>query len=379
MSTTTLGACAAGRENNFDLLRLGAATMVLVSHSFLVAGAAEPLVGRWPLGTLGVEVFFVISGFLITMSWSRRPGLRGFAVRRGLRILPALTVTVLACAFLLGPLTTELSPSRYLSDPGTPEYVADNLAAVGTGGVAHPVDLDLPGVFESNPDTAVNKPLWTLPIEVQAYGVTAILGVIGLLAGSTALIAAAFFLLSISPAGVTDLSVIGAPLDFLRGADGLAAHLLALFFVSALFYRHRDRVPLRLDLAAVGIAAVVATLNTPLERPVLLIAIPYLVFFAAYRSWHGLGVLTRPGDVSYGIYLLAFPVQQTIVHLWGGGGPTSMEVALIAFPVAYLLALASWHGVEKRALHLKRRLTAPRRGSVARRESVDPTPAPIQT
>jgi peptidoglycan/LPS O-acetylase OafA/YrhL len=378
----TLDAHATGRENNFNLLRLLAATIVLVSHSFLITGAVEPTVGHWTLGTVGVQIFFVISGFLIAMSWFRRPGLRGFAVRRGLRIIPALVVAVVACAFVLGPLVTELTPSKYLTDPATPEYVVDNVVAVGTGGAAHHVDLDLPGVFKSNPDTAVNRPLWTLPIEVEAYALVALLGIAGLLAGSVALVAAAFFLLSIAPGGVESLPVVGAPIEFLRGADGLAAHLVALFFISALFYKHRKRVPLRLDLALVALLVLVASLGTAAERPVLLIAIPYLVLTAAYRSWGGLRVLTRPGDVSYGIYLLAFPVQQTIFHLWGGNGPTALTVSLIAFPVTYLLALASWHGVEKRALRMKDRLTAPRRGSISARaerpEAVDAAPAAIQ-
>lgn len=382
MSALSLGAHATGRDNNFDVLRLLAATLVLVSHSFLISGAAEPTVGRWPLGTLGVEVFFAISGFLIMMSWSRRPGLRGFAVRRGLRILPALAVAVVACAFVLGPLVTRLSPSSYLRNAATPAYVTDNLAAVGTGGAAHRVDLGLPGVFESSPDSAVNRPLWTLPIEVQAYGVVAMLGVAGLLAGSVGLAAAGFLALSLA-AGAVNLPLVGTPLDFLRGADGLAAHLLAVFFVSALFYRYRDRVPLRLDLALAAALATAASLGTPFERPVLVVAIPYLVLTAAYRSWGGLRALTRPGDVSYGIYLLAFPAQQTIFHLWGGKGPTPLELALSAFAISYLLALASWHGVEKRALSLKHRLTVPRRELAAARgdrpEAVDPAPAPIQT
>src|SRR4029077_2717707 len=86
MTTKTLGACAIGRENNFDVLRLLGATLVLASHSFVVTGAAEPRIGHWPLGTFGVQRFFAISGFLIAMSWLRRPSLRGFAVRRALRI-----------------------------------------------------------------------------------------------------------------------------------------------------------------------------------------------------------------------------------------------------------------------------------------------------
>ncbi len=365
MSAATLEAYSEGRENNFDVLRLGAATAVLLSHSFVVTGNAEPLVGRWPLGTLGVEVFFVISGFLIAMSWSRRPGLRNFVVRRGLRILPALIVTVMACAFLLGPLVTTRSPSGYASDAATPEYVTDNVLAVGTGGVAHHIALDLPGVFESNPDQSVNRSLWTLPIETEAYAILALIGIMGALTGSLALVAAGFFLLSVAPGTVTDLPLVGSPLDFLRGADGLTAHFLALFFTAGLLYRYRSRIPLRLDFALGALVALGLSLGTPAERPVLLLSIPYLALVAAYRSWDGLRRLTRPGDLSYGIYLLAFPVQQTIVLLWAGTAPVPLAVALIAFPITYLLAFASWHGLEKRALRLKHRLSGARAGPAA--------------
>jgi peptidoglycan/LPS O-acetylase OafA/YrhL len=382
MTTTTLDACASGRENNFDVLRLLGATLVLASHSFVVTGAAEPRIGHWPLGTFGVEIFFAISGFLIAMSWLRRPSLRGFAVRRALRILPALAVTVVLCAFLVGPLVTDLSPSAYLTDAATPAYILDNLVSIATGGFGHQIALYLPGVFTSHPDHVVNVSLWTLPIEVRAYGIVAALGLIGLLTRTIVPVAVAFFLLSIAPVGVVDLPLIGAPLDFLRGADGLAAHLTAMFFVSAAFYRYRDRVPLRLDLALATLLVAVLSLRTPIERPVLLIAIPYLVLCAAYLSPAGLQRLTRPGDVSYGIYLFAFPLQQLVYELWGGSGPSPLTLALIVFPLAYLLALASWHGVERRALLFKHRLDAPGRGffqfRTKRSDAVDSAPVPSQ-
>ncbi len=382
MTATTLDARASGRENNFDVLRLLGATLVLASHSFVVTGAAEPRIGHWPLGTFGVEVFFAISGFLIAASWLRQPNLRGFVVRRGLRILPALALTVVLCAFLVGPLVTEISLSSYFTSPATLGYVVDNMVSTATGGFGHEIALDLPGVFASHPDHAVNVSLWTLPIEVRAYGLVAALGLIGLLGRSVIPVAVAFFALSVAPIGVVDLPVLGAPLDFLRGADGLAAHLTALFFVSAAFYRYRDRVPLRWGLALIALVGLIASLGTAVERPVLLIAIPYLVLCAAYLSSGGLRRLTRPGDVSYGIYLFAFPVQQMIFELWGGSGPSPLTLALLAFPVAYLLAFASWHGVERRALLFKHRLSVSRRGPVPirsqRSDAVDSAPVPSQ-
>jgi peptidoglycan/LPS O-acetylase OafA/YrhL len=137
-----------------------------------------------------------------------------------------------------------------------------------------------------------------------------------------------------------------------------------------------------LDLALFALLALVLSLGTAVERPVLLIAIPYVVLCTAYLSAGGLRRLTRPGDVSYGIYLLAFPVQQAIFELWGGSGPSPLVLALLAFPVAYLLALASWHGVEQRALALKHRFEIPRKRFASlrskRSDAVDSAPVPSQ-
>jgi peptidoglycan/LPS O-acetylase OafA/YrhL len=358
----SLAARVRDRDNGFDLLRLAAAAAVLVSHSFVVVGSHEPHVGHWPLGTLGVEIFFAISGFLVAKSWFSQPRLVAFGAKRALRILPALVATVLLCAFALGPIVSS-SGSDYLRSSQPATYVVDNVAATVTGGSVHDVAFALPGVFSSNPDTAVNRSLWTLPIEVRAYMLIALLGILGLLARGLPAAALGFFALSIAPGAVLDLPGIGSALDFVRGADGEAAHLIALFAVSGLAYAWRERIALRADLAAAALVVLLVSLGSPVERPVLLLAIPYLTLFLAYRSPSRARVLTRHADVSYGLYLLAFPVQQTIVHAWGGDLPAPAVVAAIGLPVTYLLALASWYGIERPFLRLKGRVVprAPRR------------------
>jgi len=364
-----LDAASRERRNNFDVLRLAAASLVLVSHSFVVVGAGEPYVGHWPLGTLGVEIFFAISGFLVAKSWFAQPSIRAFAVKRGLRILPALAVIALALAFVLGPAVAHGSLGDYFGARTTYAYAVDNVAATASGGTVRQVAHHLPGVFGSNPDTSVDKSLWTLPIEVRAYIALALLGAVGMLTGGLPLLVIGFFALSVAPDSITSAPVIGSGLNFLRGSGGEAAHLIAIFAFSALLYRYRERVSLRPGLAALALAALVASIGTPLERVVLVVAIPYLALFFAYRSWGGLRVATKHADVSYGLYLLAFPVQQTIVRLWGGTLPAPLVVAVIAFPITYLLALGSWHAVEKRALRLKGALATPRaarRASAAR-------------
>ena len=103
------------RRNNFDALRLLAATAVIFSHAFLLATGrqdSEPLMiltsGQAILGVVGVFVFFVISGYLVTQSWEQAPSLPRFAMKRALRIYPGLAVCILGLAFGLGPIVSSL-------------------------------------------------------------------------------------------------------------------------------------------------------------------------------------------------------------------------------------------------------------------------------
>ncbi|MEA2247658.1 MAG: hypothetical protein QOH46_2187, partial [Solirubrobacteraceae bacterium] len=92
----------------------------------------------------------------------------------------------------------------------------------------------------------------------------------------------------------------------------------------------------------------------PVSNLLVALTVPYLVIYVAYEAPRRLRGLTRPGDVSYGLYLLAFPVGQTIQHLAGRGALGPLALLAIAFPVTYLLALLSWRLVERPALALKR-------------------------
>src|ERR1700709_677548 len=159
-SNDVLGNRSRGRDNAFDVPRLLGAALVLVSHSFVLAGTAEPKLGRSSVGVLGVEIFFAISGFLVTASWLSDPRPRAFLGKRALRFLPALCVTVAVSGFVLGPLVTVLTPGSYLRAPGALSYVVDNVGAVLSAGTVRDVSYSLPGVFTGNPVDAVNGSLW---------------------------------------------------------------------------------------------------------------------------------------------------------------------------------------------------------------------------
>ena len=177
----SLEACVErGRRDNVLHLRLIAAVMVLLGHSYAVTGtgAQEPMHYLFP-GTLthitGVMLFFVISGFLITLSWVRRPELPRFLRARALRIWPAFAVCVGLTGLVLGPLVTTLPLHAYFID-------GDRYGTV-VGYVFNNAVLNLrqylPGVFEQNPiPRYVNGSLWTLPVEATLYLCVAGLGVL---------------------------------------------------------------------------------------------------------------------------------------------------------------------------------------------------------
>jgi peptidoglycan/LPS O-acetylase OafA/YrhL len=163
-------------RNGFGALRLIAAGCVLFAHSFALTGHREPgspPAGGW--GGMGVLMFFSISGFLIAQSWHRDPSVLSFTVKRTLRLMPALATSVLLTAFLLGPIVTSLPLAAYLGDGETWSFVTANLTFQTFYG--------LPGVFAhaTYPD-AVNGSLWTLPLELKAYGFVVAVGSTGLLA-----------------------------------------------------------------------------------------------------------------------------------------------------------------------------------------------------
>ena len=118
----TIAALLHGRDNNFNLIRFLAASAVILDHSFaLVArdqtAAAFIDVASLEIGRLAVEVFFIISGFLVTCSVMTQPTLVDYAVARFLRLFPALFAACIGIAFVLGPIVTFASFGDYFTDP----------------------------------------------------------------------------------------------------------------------------------------------------------------------------------------------------------------------------------------------------------------------
>lgn len=361
-------ASAGGRgANNFDLLRLAAALFVVLAHSFDLLRIPEPFPNlrgmSW--GFVGILIFFSISGFLVARSWTSNPRLLPFVVKRALRLMPALIVALLAAAFVLGPLVTTEPLRAYLYDPATKAYVLNNTLLQS--------DYYLPGVFVHNAfPLAVNGSLWTLPVEVKAYAFVALAGILGLLTRWKGVMVAIAVLLALAcidglrsslPGAnhfVAALVDIQARPSFVyeasRGLWTIYVELFTAFAIGATLYALRRWVALRWDFAALCVCAWLGTVligGSAPEKGATFLG-PYVLLCLAYLTTKFVRLPRRFGDYSYGTYVYAFPVQQTISLLLA---PTNgWLVFMLATPVTLALAVVSWHFVERPALNLKQRI-----------------------
>ena len=333
-------------RNNLTVLRWFAASLVLYGHAFVFLGLPEPLFLQWvPMGPLGVYIFFAISGYLVAQSWQRDPSVPRFLAKRALRIFPGLLVCTALSVLVLGPWLTTLDMATYWRNEHTRGYFTN---------VALYMTYHLPGMFAQNKlPHAVNGSLWSLPVEFFMYLLLALLGLLGTWFQSqkwsawltgfvtlTFMALVALWALHSTEALVfyrTDLRQIPlCGVYFMVGASLFQFNLSKYFNLSNL------------------VLAVVLWLCLSREPQLFAMAswvvLPFVVlaFGLSRHTW-----LSRwhQRDYSYGIYIYAFPVQQTLVSYWPQM-PLSAYL-LSTFVITVALAATSWHFVEKPALKLK--------------------------
>lgn len=330
----------ARRDNNFDALRITAALCVIVGHSFILTGRpGGPTFAGVALEYLGVSIFFVISGYLITGSWERSRSIGQYVSSRALRIAPLLFLVILLSALLMGPLVSTLSPGAYFSDGGTWRYLV-NLVLLPADG--------LPGVFGDVPyPGVVNGSVWTLRAEVICYLVVLLLGLLprrAQLAGFALFGVGAVVLVLAGPVIVAGSNVSAAGGTWVYFAIGALVRLVVP--------REALRVPVAVGVLVVWLVA--AWLLPSIAVPLAWIALPYVLLSFGLASTPVLRRAARFGDLSYGLYLWAFPVQQ-LVLLTLGVLPWAINLVVVVALTA-ALAYASWHLLEKRALAARFRL-----------------------
>ena len=332
-------------RNAFDLLRLIAASIVIFSHAYALLGLPDGPIVHFVeyigAGGLGVGIFFSLSGYLNARS-VRRHAVTEFYIFRALRIFPALIVNLVFTACLIGPFVTTLATFDYFRDHQVWSYVLR--------GATLSIHESLPGVFAGNRyPNAVNASLWTLPGEFALYLLLPLSQLARDRAGHANIAAAVFFaavhLIALGPAGLSDYHLGFGPLRWIS-ADA------AMFFVgAALASFDLPFGQARIAAAALGLFAV--TLNAAYSELSTLITLPLAtVAIGSLRT----EALAPREDISYGLYIYAFPIQQLVydkLHLV----VSSVALFGISTLIAATAALLSWRLVEKPIIDRRWRLS----------------------
>jgi len=337
------------RNNNFNLIRFISALLVLYSHHFALTNThinVEPFssVGM-TLSSIAVDVFFITSGLLITASYYASTSVLTFTRARILRIYPALIVCVLFCILVVGTIYTTLPLSEYFSDPQTFKFLKRNSLLIND------ITYNLPGVFSENyVKNAINGSLWTLPYEVKMY---VILPFILIFLRFVSRKLNINWLVRYSVLALTITSIILNIINQYNDTTDHFIRLFSLFFTGASFYLWRDKVHLSGKISCLCFLALIFAYFS--QKHFLLIysfCIPYILLVAAYTPAGLIRKFNNIGDYSYGIYIYAFPVQQSLVAIKPELSITT--IFLLSFLITVLLAMMSWHFVERPFLKFKK-------------------------
>lgn len=325
------------RRNALTLWRLFLAIGVVFWHSWPLTGREirfEPAVRL--LSDMFADGFFVISGFLITAAWIRRPYLKEYWASRGLRIFPGLWVCVVVIAFVAAPIAAQATGTA-ITLGSEIWYVVNNaflnISYASIDGT--PTDVPFPGIW--------NGSIWTLFFVLLCDLMVSTLGFLGLLKRRWTipiLFAAAVCwsaYVSYTPPGYSMAQML--------------ARFAVVFLAGAMFYQYQNRIPANWWLVALSAAIVVASAFTQNYRLIGALPLAYAIIVS--------GTLVKRSrlrnDLSYGVYIYAFPVQQ-LLATFGLAALNPFLFFGLSTAAVMPVAAGSWFLVEKRASNLKGRI-----------------------
>jgi len=304
------------------------------------------------LGSWGVSIFFIISGYLLagTTDFSWR-----YFWRRCLRIFPGLVVVIFLCAFVLGPIVSTLPFEEYFQNPLAYKY----LWRITTLGWLFGGYNALPGVFASNPiPNAINGSLWVIPYLLSMYVVLYVFARMKFLQKRYLLLIA---YLAAWPVVILKPTIsVPSLVQEITGLPGWYLHsffimkfcdLYLLFMIGVLISVFRDMFKTRLNLLILTAFLIAASYWTGFVLIVHYMVFPAMIIVIGSASFRWQRNIIADRDISYGLYIYAFPVQQTIVQVlpticfWG--------MFMLTMIVTTVLAVLSWKFVENPAQRLK--------------------------
>lgn len=324
------------RDNGLNAIRLMLAFLVILSHSWPVGGFGyAPRLGDATIGFFAVSGFFAISGFLVAGSRLRLSA-GAYGWRRFLRIFPGLWVCLLLTAFVLAPAVGALRGGWSFSD--ALRYVGSNAPTVFS------LTNDIGTTVRDVPVPSWNGSLWTLRHEIACYVLVGLAGFSGMFSSKRWLTAAGFGV-------VTGVVAVFAVTD-MRGLVVTFTVLLSFFLAGSTLLRYGDRIPLTTPVAGLAMVLLAVTIATHTVKVFGALPAAYLFLWTATVLSGRLRKVGSRNDLSYGVYLYGFPVQQ-LLFFAGASVLGPLAFAGLACVLVLPFAAMSWLLVERPAMRMK--------------------------
>lgn len=327
-------------NNNLDIFRIIAACMVIWGHAYAITPETGVIdfIGRTLgfdySGSLAVKLFFFLSGLVVTNSLLAKGSALQFAIARFFRIWPALFATLLLTAFIVGPIFSDYGLNEYFRSSIPYRYVWENL-------LLH-TSYKLPGVYTGNTyRDVINGSLWTIPYEVAAYLILLTLFLLRTFQ-SKILPSLVFALILLDP-------LLGNRFLFTWLPQNHEIDLLApCFAFGSLLAIYKDKIGIDTRMLAGALLLAFLFKNHTFNFYFFYLALFIFVLYISHLKW--IVHIKFTTDISYGIYLWGFPVQQTLSHLLPS--QSVMFNQLSAIGISILIGFLSWHLIEKKCIAL---------------------------
>lgn len=338
--------------NNFNLIRIVCAFLVFYEHAFPIftGKLASVDISRnlfaYSSGSLGVAVFFCISGYLVSKSYYSSKNIIHFIFKRIFRIFPALLVlTILTIVGL--SLVSTYNFKLYFFNNLTYLYLQNSLV--------FRTYYYLPGVFETNIyGNSVNGSLWSIPYEFFCYLLLPLILTLNFKSLKYIHFGTSIILIIVYQYSMNDLSGFVLPIF---GITLQSLFLPFLFFnCGVLYFVFEDRIKFNRYGLAFSSLILILVLFEFLPRTVNIITISYLTFYLSKIRGKFLEKVLKIPDISYGFYLYAFPIQQTISYYFYGAWTFEL-LFFISLIICLFFAYLSWKIIEYPFIKLKISLT----------------------